>query len=134
MPSHSFQWPVRVYIEDTDAGGIVYYANYLRFMERARTEFIRSLGFPRLETIDPSVLFVVHSLNLTYHRPARLDQELVVSADMAKLGRTYMVFNQKVMDGKHGDVLVSGEVMVACINQASFKPVRLPVPLNEALR
>ena len=133
MDPLSFQWPVRVYIEDTDAGGIVYYANYLRFMERARTECIRNLGFPRIETIDKNSQFVVHRVALTYHRPARLDDALVVTANIVRLGRTFMVFEQKVMHTVKEDLLVEGEVVVACIEKYDFKAKKLPVNLLDAI-
>ena len=134
MPHLSFCWPVRVYIEDTDAGGIVFYANYLRFMERARTECIRHLGFPRLETIDPSVQFVVHSLSLRYHQPAKLDDQLSVSADIDTFGRTYIQFKQEVRDAVTDKLLVEGSIKVACIDNATFKPKGLAVELLNAIR
>ncbi|AZZ91197.1 tol-pal system-associated acyl-CoA thioesterase [Hahella sp. KA22] len=134
MTSGSFVWPVRVYIEDTDAGGIVFYANYLRFMERARTEFIRSLGFSRLETVDLDAQFVVHSLALQYHSPARLDDEVAVSAHIVKLGRTYMEFEQNITRGAKAELLVSGRVKVACIDKVSFKPRPIPGNLASALQ
>ncbi len=134
MPHLSFCWPVRVYIEDTDAGGIVFYANYLRFMERARTECIRHLGFPRLETIDPKVQFVVHSLSLRYHQPARLDDQLSVSADIETFGRTYIQFKQEVRNAITEQLLVEGSIKVACIGNATFKPKRLATELLDAIR
>ncbi|OZG72109.1 tol-pal system-associated acyl-CoA thioesterase [Hahella sp. CCB-MM4] len=134
MPPLSFRWPVRVYIEDTDAGGIVFYANYLRFMERARTECIRYLGFPRIETIDPSVQFVVHSLQLRYHQPARLDDQLQISADIVQYGRTFMQFRQEVRNADTEILLVEGSVKVACIDQQTFKPKGLPAALLNAIK
>ncbi|WP_369601651.1 YbgC/FadM family acyl-CoA thioesterase [Hahella sp. SMD15-11] len=129
-----FFLPVRVYIEDTDAGGIVFYANYLKFMERARTERIRSLGFPRLETLNPDVLFVVHSLSVRYHGPARLDDLLHVTADMTGLGRTWMDFEQTVLRPEDGAVLTRGQVRVACIDRERQRPVAMPATLRAALQ
>lgn len=129
-----FSWPVRVYIEDTDAGGIVFYANYLRFMERARTERIRALGFPRLETIDPNVLFVVHSAQLRYHRPARLDDRLQVTADLVELRRTSMTFAQVVTHTDRAEKLVEGQIRVACIDRERMRPVAMPEALYGALQ
>ncbi|RMF17352.1 MAG: tol-pal system-associated acyl-CoA thioesterase [Gammaproteobacteria bacterium] len=129
-----FIWPVRVYIEDTDAGGIVFYANYLKYMERARTERIRALGFSRLETIDPSVLFVVHSAQLRYHRPARLDDSLEVTADLADLRRTSMTFGQVVTHAGRGEKLVEGQIRVACIDRERMRPVAMPAALYQALQ
>jgi tol-pal system-associated acyl-CoA thioesterase len=134
MSPLSFHWPVRVYIEDTDAAGIVYYANYLRFMERARTECIRALGFPRVETIDEQLLFVVHRVALTYQRPAKLDDSLIVTANLSRLGRTFMVFSQSVKNTDEDIVLVQGEITVACIDKIEFKPRRLPVKLVAAIQ
>lgn len=134
MPDSAFTWPVTVYIEDTDAGGIVFYANYLRFMERARTEWVRSLGFPRLERIDECLLFVVHRATLTYHHPARLDDCLLITVNLIRLGRIYMVFEQLVVDTTSGRVLVEGEITVACVSKKEFKPKRLPERLTKAIQ
>jgi len=134
MSLHSFQWPITVYIEDTDAGGIVFYANYLRFMERARTEFIRSLGFPAVARIEPNTQFVVHKVSVTYHRPAKLDDRLNVSAQVKRLGRTFMVFEQAVTQSADNQMLVAGEVTVACVDSKRFKATRLPEALLNALR
>src|SRR5690554_5056487 len=92
----SFGWPVRVYIEDTDAGGVVFYANYLRYLERARTEYIRSLGFPRVIVLEEGLNYVVHSLSIQYRKPAVLDDQLYVTADVVELGKTWMKFSQQV--------------------------------------
>lgn len=127
----AFAWPVRVYIEDTDAGGIVFYANYLRFMERARTELLRHLGFPRIETIDESVMFVVHRLSLAYRQPAELDDELTVTAIPERIGNTYMLFRQTVSRGRV--ILVEAEVQVACIHRETRKPTRLPPLMRQRL-
>jgi len=134
MPDSSFTWPVTVYIEDTDAGGIVFYANYLRFMERARTEWVRSLGFTRLERIEEYLLFVVYRATLTYHHPARLDDRLLVTVNLIRLGRIYMVFEQLVVDTASGRMLVEGEITVACVSKNEFKPRRLPDSLTKAIQ
>ena len=127
-----FCWPVRVYIEDTDTGGIVYHANYLKYFERARTEYLRANGFPRIETIDPNSQFVVHRINVVYHNPARLDMLLNVSATVAKLGRTYIEFSQSIYDDNKAQ-LVEAEVIVACIGKKSFRPQRLPENLRNTI-
>ncbi|MBK8973588.1 MAG: tol-pal system-associated acyl-CoA thioesterase [Hahellaceae bacterium] len=127
-----FQWPVRVYIEDTDAGGIVFYANYLRFMERARTEFIRDLGFPRIETVDESAMFVVHSLNIRYLSSACLDDELMVTANVVKVGKTYLDFEQQVWCGER--LLTDAQVRVACLNRLNRRPSALPDSLSHRIR
>lgn len=127
-----FAWPVRVYIEDTDAGGIVFYANYLRFMERARTEYIRNLGFPRIEAVDDSVMFVVHSLNIRYLSSACLDDELMVTAKIVKIGKTYLDFEQQVLCGER--LLTDAQVRVACLDTALRRPSALPDALSHRIR
>lgn len=122
-----FRWPVRVYVEDTDAGGIVFYANYLKYFERARTEWVRSEGVAlrgRLET--EGVAFVVHSLSIQYHQPAFLDDELEVSADLIAGTRTAMTFRQQAYRKTDGALLVGGEVKVACVQLPSGRPRRMP--------
>lgn len=130
----SFSWPIRVYVEDTDVGGIVFYANYLKFMERARTERIRSLGFPRLETLWSEVIFVVHSAELQYHRPARLDDELFVTADIARLGRSFIDFRQHVYHRLDSEKpIVSGRIKIACVTHETMRPKAMPAALAAAL-
>lgn len=127
----TFSWPIRVYIEDTDAGGIVYYVNYLKFMERARTEALRSLGFGKQFIFDQDEMFVVHSMQVDYRAPARLDDELVVSADIVKRARTYLVFRQTVM--RQDELLCAAEIKVACVARAHMKPAAIPGLIAERL-
>ena len=96
MTKPDFSLPVRVYYEDTDAGGVVYYVNYLKFMERARTERLRTLGFNQQELAQLNTLFVVHSAQARYHAPARLDDELQVTANVSQLKRSRLEFTQQV--------------------------------------
>ena len=120
-----FTVPVRVYYEDTDAGGVVYYANYLRFLERARTEFMRALGYDLRElAVDPGILFVVANVEVAYRRPARHDDQLEVSVTIAERGRAGMTFAQEVRRGD--ELLVEARVRVACVDAASFRPTALP--------
>ena len=128
----AFKFPIRVYIEDTDVGGIVFYANYLKYFERARTEFVRNLGFELRAGFNGGVSYVVHSLNLRYLQPATLDQVLDVTASIDKLGRTYMDFKQAVYD-ENGTCLVEGSVRVACVSLACGKPRALPTELKDVL-
>lgn len=128
---NSFAWPVRVYIEDTDAGGIVFYANFLRFMERARTEYIRWLGFPRIDALDDSAMFVVHSLNIRYYSPAVLDDELTVTANPVRIGKTYLEFHQQVCRGNM--CLTEAQVKVVCVDVQRRRPRVLPGALAGAL-
>ena len=120
-----FSLPIRVYYEDTDAGGVVYYANYLRFLERGRTEFMRALGYDLGELArDPGILFVVASLEIDYRRPARHDDQLVVSVAVAERGRAGLTFAQQVRRG--AELLAEAKVRVACVDAESFRPKALP--------
>ena len=133
MPAmNNFQLPIRVYIEDTDAGGIVFYANYLKYFERARTEFIRSLDFELRACMSDNINFVVHSLDLKYLQPARLDELVQVSAKIKERGRSFMLFEQAVKNSQ-GEVLVKGHVKVACVNFDTGKPRALPQELLNKL-
>jgi len=127
-----FSLPLRVYIEDTDAGGIVFYANYLKYFERARTEFMRSIGFELRRGMAGNINYVVHSLELKYLRPARLDDLIQVHAQIEKIGRTYLVFQQWVTD-ENGQSLVTAWVKVACVNFDTAKPRALPSELMAKL-
>jgi acyl-CoA thioester hydrolase len=121
-----FCWPVRVYYEDTDLGGVVYHANYLRFMERARTEWLRSLGFEQdVLRNHHSLQFVVVDAALRFRRPARFNEELTVSVAVTKQTAASLSFHQEVRGP--GDVeLCTGEIRVACIDADTFKPRPLP--------
>jgi acyl-CoA thioester hydrolase len=127
-----FRWASRVYWEDTDAGGIVYYGNYLRFLERARTEWLRSLGFSQLKLAEePGVLFAVVSLNIEYRRPAKLDDELVITCEPAIEGSASVRFVQRIYRGAD-ELLVEASVRVACIDARTLRPKRLPDFLTNA--
>jgi len=119
-----FSLDIRVYIEDTDAGGIVYYVNYLKFMERARTEFMRSLGFGKDYIFNHDLMFVVRDAAVRYRLPARLDDELQATARIVKARGAGLVFDQAVIRGN--DVLAEGELTIACVDRAGVKPRRLP--------
>jgi len=119
---------IRVYYEDTDAAGVVYYANYLRFLERARTDQLRSLGVDqtKLRAVK-NLAFVVVNANINYHKPARLDDQLWVSSVLASRGRSVMIFEQEVRrGGEDGELLCSGRVRAACVYADSLKPRSLP--------
>lgn len=131
MTADSFHWPVRVYYEDTDAGGVVYHANYLRFMERARSEWLRTLGHPVDQIAErEKKLFVVRSVQLKFKRPARLSEELLVSAELVETRRASMRLRQEICRGT-GDLLVSAQVELAMVDSETFRPVRLPRFLTE---
>lgn len=132
MSKPEFRWRLRVFYEDTDAGGVVYYANYLKFMERARTEWLRSLGFEQAKLRDElGLLFAVRAVDVQYRSPARLDDVLEVTATMDKAGGASLVFVQQVR--RENAVLCEGIVKIACLDEASFKPRPLPHMLQEAL-
>ena len=126
-----FTLPLRVYIEDTDAGGIVYYVNYLKFMERARTEMLRSYGYDKPAFWADNLMFVVHSVDVNYRKPAQLDDQLQVTASIDKIGRTYFDVVQQV---RRGDtVLCEGQVRVANVTRDAMKPSPLPQQMREQL-
>ncbi len=126
-----FSIPVRVYIEDTDAGGIVYYVNYLKFMERCRTEFLRQLGYDKPAILEDGLLLVVHKAEIQYHRSARLDDELTITARVDKLARTNMVFHQSVWRGN--EKLCDGLIRIACVSGQSFKPRAIPTEMQQKI-
>ncbi len=130
----AFEWPLRVYIEDTDFGGIVYYVNYLKFMERARTEMLRRCGFSQHELVRDHMLFVVHSVQCRYHKPARLDDELIVHSEIEQAGVASVMFNQQIIRASDRVELCSGQIRVACVDSRSMKPRRWPSGLLTALR
>ncbi len=123
-----FSTPMRVYWEDTDAGGIVYYANYLRFLERARTEWLRALGRAQHAlALDPGILFTVVHVEVSYRAPARLDDLLVVTCAPRIDGRVRARFAQRIhRDSIDGPLLVEAGVEVACIDARTHRPKRLP--------
>lgn len=125
LKTQPFSWPVRVYYEDTDFGVVVYYANYLKFLERARTEWLRALGFGQIElAARDRVAFVVRSVAIEYIKPSLFDDSLQVTVELVKVGASQMVVAQQVM--REGEVLVTAEVKVACVDAQTFKPVRMP--------
>lgn len=127
-----FTHTCRVYYEDTDAGGVVYYVNYLKFMERARTEWLRALGCAQSQLAAENLLFVVHSAEVRYLAPARLDDELLVSAEVVELNRASLRFRQQVRRASDAALLCEGQIMVACVRADSFKPRAMPEALRAA--
>jgi 4-hydroxybenzoyl-CoA thioesterase len=128
--NNEFEHPIRVYIEDTDAGGIVYYVNYLKFFERSRTELLRSLGFGKTAILEDGLLLVVHSLEAQYLAPAKLDDKVIATATVKKLARSYVVFEQQVR--RDGQVLCSAIAKIACVNN-QMKPTALPSHLYRSI-
>jgi acyl-CoA thioester hydrolase len=131
-PAAHFHHPVRVYWEDTDAGGIVFYANYLKFFERARTEWLRALGHSQQEMVDTTgCMFVVQDTHVRYLKPARLDDWLVVTVDVRERGRASLRIAQQAWCGER--LLAEGEIRIGCVERTTMKPHRIPSPIFEAI-
>lgn len=131
----SFEFPIRVYWEDTDAGGIVFYANYLKFFERARTEWLRSLGIAQRALRDSTGgMFVVLETSVRYHRPARLDDELLVTARVEAAGRASLILAQEAFLLDNRVLLCDGTIRIGWVEAASLKPARIPPNLLEAMK
>ncbi|MGH8821934.1 MAG: tol-pal system-associated acyl-CoA thioesterase [Rhodoferax sp.] len=137
----TFHWPIRVYWEDTDAGGIVFYANYLKFFERARTEWLRSLGIgqQRLRE-DSGGMFVVADSHVKYHRAARLDDTLLVTAKLKELGQASMtILQQALLKIEHdpirpAELLCDGSIRIGWVDGATLKPAKIPKNILEILQ
>ena len=128
----AFSWPVRVYWEDTDAGGVVYYANYLRFMERARSEWLRAFGFEQDRLRDEAgVVFVVRRVEIDYRSPARFNDALDVTVHLHAAGRASLSVKQELLRGS--GCLAEAVVTLACVGAANFKPVKMPATILQAL-
>jgi len=142
-----FCWLVRVYYEDTDSGGVVYYANYLKYMERARTEWLRSLGLEQDRLIkEEGVIFAVRSVQLDYLKPALFNQLLSVSAEIIETGKASLTFKQEVVVDKNSiitgeeseavssdQVLCRGQIKIACLDTSSMKPRAIPEPIRKEI-
>jgi tol-pal system-associated acyl-CoA thioesterase len=126
-----YRWQLRVYIEDTDAGGIVYYVNYLKFLERARTEFMRSHGYGKNFIGEQGLMFVVHSLEAKFIKPATLDDELEVSVEVFKIAKASIVFKQSIWCDN--TLMFVATIKVACVDVAGVKPKAIPLELVKAL-
>ncbi len=126
-----FLWPVRVYYEDTDAGGVVYYANYLRFMERARTEWLRALGFEQDRLAAEGVLFMVARIAVDYLAPARFNDRLDVGVRLERLARASFELSQTVCGPPAGRTLCRGHVRIACVHSQTLKPRAIPPAIRQ---
>lgn len=130
--SNAFLWNARVYFEDTDAGGVVYHANYLKFFERARTEFLRSLGWNQNALLEmKTCAFVVSDLSIQFKRPAKLDDELQIRTVLKSLKRASFVFDQKAIKGDQ--LMAAAEVRVVCIDPVKGLPKAIPSPMFETI-
>ena len=140
-PGKEFRWPVRVYWEDTDAGGIVFYANYLKFFERSRTEWLRSLGIEQQRLRESTGgIFVVAETSIRYHRSARLDDELIVTAALVESGRASMIIKQQVLlkteqaAENPAVLLCEGSIRIGWVDAASLQPGRIPASILDSLK
>ena len=124
-----FSLPIRVYIEDTDAGGIVYYVNYLKYLERARTELMRTFGLGRAAVSDAGWNFVVSDVSLSYKEPARLDDQLSATAVISAVGGATINFHQTVR--RDDAMLVAGDIQIACVDRGTGRPTRLDAALRK---
>ena len=136
-----FHWPVRIYWEDTDAGGIVFYANYLKFFERSRTEWLRSLGIEQQRLKDSlHGMFVVTETNIRYHRPARLDDELIVTASLLETGRASMIIKQQALlkneqaDHQPMTLLCEATIRIGWVHATTLLPNRIPAAILDSLK
>lgn len=132
-----FSWRIRVYYEDTDTGGVVFYANYLKFFERARTEWLRSAGIGQQRLAEKDgVMFVVRSTGVEYHAPAKLDDELKLSVVVERLGTASVQFFQQAwrVDGEESKLLATGRIKIGCVSTANFRPEPIPEYVTEKLK
>jgi acyl-CoA thioester hydrolase len=131
-PLFIFDFPQRVYFEDTDAGGVVYHAQYVKFLERARTEWLRYLGFTNSELERKyKMLFIVSEITVEFVKPARLDDAINISVGIEDLGRVRMIFHQEIRRGE--DILVKARVAVATVSASNFKPIEIPADLRKKM-
>ncbi len=128
----TFSFPVRIYFEDTDSGGVVYHANYLKFMERARTEWLRSVGIDQHHLkYHAHIMFVVHRIDIQYKLPARFNDDLVVKTELLGIGSSKIEFRQMIYRSE--ETLVDAHVDIACIDSEKFKPVRIPSTIKQTM-
>ena len=133
MSLKTFYWPVRVYYEDTDAGGVVFYANYLKFFERARTEMLRALGFEQDDLIAKNgIIFAVRSIEVDYLSPALFNEQILVSAEVVLAKKVSVTFEQAITRGD--DVLCKSTVRIACLDAKNLRPKEIPENLLELLK
>ena len=123
-----FKWPVRVYYEDTDCGGVVYYANYLKFMERARTEFLRKLGYEQdILNREQGIIFAVRSVSIDYLKPARFNDSLDVSCKLVEVGKASLLFDQIIKRTVDQTVvLCTAQIKIVCLDAQTFRPKTIP--------
>lgn len=129
---NNFSWPVRVYYEDTDAGGVVYHSNYLNFMERARTEWLRALGFEQTALkAEAGVIIVIHSLSINFKKPAYFNDMLEVNCVLSNIGRSSIDMAQTIK--REGQLLIEAQIKAVFVDAASFKPVGIPNEIKQKI-
>lgn len=132
MPPPAFRHRLRVYWEDTDAGGVVFYANYLKFFERARTEWLRAAGVGQQALREATnTIFIVADTTVKYRRPARLDDEIEVTVDVRDAGRASLLIAQAAWRGD--ELLAEGEIRIGCVDAGTFRPTRIPTAVLSAI-
>ena len=128
----TFSFPVRIYFEDTDSGGVVYHSNYLKFMERARTEWLRSLGIDQRDLKHQAqIMFVVHRIDIQFKLPARFNDDLMVKSELIDIGSSKIEFRQMIY--RDDELLIDASVDIACIDSEKFKPVRIPSNVKQTM-
>ena len=132
MERVKFEWSARVYFEDTDSGGVVYHANYLKFMERARTEWLRTLGLDQIKLKqEDKLMFVVRKIDIQYKIPARFNDELLIQTDCVKTTNYSIILKQDILKEKR--IITEGKVEIVCINSDLFKPARIPTMVKQLM-
>ena len=127
-----FSFPIRIYFEDTDSGGVVYHSNYLKFMERARTEWLRSINIDqRYLKHQEHIMFVVHRIDIQYKLPARFNDDLIVKSELIEIGSSKIEFRQMIY--RNDEMLIDASVDIACIDSEKFKPVRIPSAVKQTM-
>ena len=128
----TFSLPIRIYFEDTDSGGVVYHSNYLKFMERARTEWLRSIGIDQRHLKqDNHIMFVVHRIDIQYKFPARFNDDLIVKSELKNIGSSKIEFRQMIY--RNDEMLIDASVDIACIDSEKFKSVRIPPTIKQTM-
>ena len=128
----TFSLPIRIYFEDTDSGGVVYHSNYLKFMERARTEWLRSIGIDQRHLKqDHQIMFVVHRIDIQFKLPARFNDDLIVKSELKDIGSSKIEFRQMIY--RNDEMLIDANVDIACIDSEKFKPVRIPPTIKQTM-
>ncbi len=128
----TFSLPIRIYFEDTDSGGVVYHSNYLKFMERARTEWLRELGIDQRHLKqDNHIMFVVHRIDIQFKLPARFNDDLIVKSELKDIGSSKIEFRQMIY--RNDEMLIDANVDIACIDSEKFKPVRIPPTIKQTM-